>query len=435
MNNRRAYRRLAALLLAVPLAAASGCGSDGPPPAAAESPSPSGTPAASASPAPSGTAQGESKPAASQPAPAQIQARLTGLRAVDDQVAYAWGKSAAGQLRLYRTEDAGGSWLEVTPPGLPALTTDPGDHDLTVVDKNTAVYLSGMSARPMTIAVTADGGRTWKQGKVPYPEEGGDHLAFVTPAHGFLLHDSGAAMGSSAKQLYETKDGGLTWNQVMDNRPLMEQAGPEDNGPLPLGGFAQYGITFRDGTNGWVPHESRTPGKVRLYRTKDAGRNWQPVPLEVSSNDPNGQPQITGAPVFFGGDRKTGWMPYEFRGQDRVQLGGYFTTDGGETWKLISFGKTTDVLPTLQSPHVTFIDSSEGWLWNGANLLHTDDQGGSWSPLTGNTVFRDTLRSYPYLIDLQFVTQKTGWALARNEAGDGSRLLRTQDGGKTWRVM
>ncbi|WP_409162896.1 WD40/YVTN/BNR-like repeat-containing protein [Paenibacillus sp. KR2-11] len=404
-----------------------------------QTPGPQPAGAAGANPAKTETAPAVSTDAKSPAAPADsgesktIQARLTGFHAVDERTAYAWGLSAGGQFRLYRTADGGGTWHESASPTSAQQKGDPGPEAIQAADSTHLVYVPAGHTLPASVSVSADGGATWKEGMLPEGVAGGEAV-FTDKAHGYLMNQPDAAMGSSRKVICETTDGGVTWSVVMDNQ-AMEQKPDQAQGLLPLQGFANRGMAFRDTDNGWVPLESRTPGKVTLYRTKDKARTWQELSLDVSSRDDQGQPQITGAPEFFGGEAQSGWMPYEYRHGDVVSLGAYFTEDGGETWKLTSFGKEADVMAKLSSTGLTFLSGREGWMWNGAHLLHTADGGKAWTPLAGNTVFQDTLKSYPYLISLEFVTPKTGWALVRSEKGDASRLLRTEDGGATWKVM
>ncbi|MGY4762653.1 WD40/YVTN/BNR-like repeat-containing protein [Paenibacillus caseinilyticus] len=377
-------------------------------------------------------------PAAASAAPApegkrQIQARLTGFRALDEGTAYAWGLASGGHLRLYRTEDGGTTWAEAASPLAAESTADPGPEAFQVPDREHLVYLSAGHSLPASLAISADGGISWKSGTLPEEASGGEAV-FTSKHHGYLVTQPDATMGSSQKRIYETADGGFTWALVMDNASLIQR--PEEKaGVLPLAGFANRGIAFRGDSDGWLSLESRTPGKVTLFRTKDKARTWHEVPLEVSSRDEQGQPQITGAPVFWDSEAGGGWMPYEFRHGETVSLGAYFTSDGGETWQLKAFGPETDVRAALRSTGLTFLSAREGWMWNGAHLLHTADGGASWEMLGGSGVWEDTLKSFPELLRLEFVSPLDGWALVRSEKGDASRLLKTRDGGKTWVVL
>ncbi|WP_426446330.1 WD40/YVTN/BNR-like repeat-containing protein [Paenibacillus sp. S-38] len=381
------------------------------------------------------SAAGGAKAPAGEPAPEgqrRIQARLTGFHALDGQTAYVWGLSSGRQLRLYKTADGGSTWIEASSPLAAESKADPGPEAFQVLDREHLVYTSAGHSLPAAIAISADGGKSWKSGALPEEAYGGETV-FTSKQHGFLVVQPDAAMGSSHKRVYETGDGGQTWALVMDNSVLTQKLS-EAAGVLPLAGFANRGIAFRGERDGWLPLESRAPGKVTLFRTTDKARTWHEVPLEVSSKDVQGQPQIS-APVFWSGGEGAGWMPYEFWHEDIVSLGAYFTSDGGETWKLKAFGPETDVLSAIGSTGLTFQSAREGWMWNGAHLLHTSDGGSTWEPLAGNRVWEDTLKSFPELMELQFVTPESGWALVRSAKADASRLLKTEDGGKNWIVL
>ena len=70
-----------------------------------------------------------------------------------------------------------------------------------------------------------------------------------------------------------------------------------------------------------------------------------------------------------------------------------------------------------------FLDTKTGWAVNGHSLIKTDDGGSSWAVVS----------SYAgELIKLDFVNEKTGWAIELMGNYSDCRILRTIDGGKNW---
>jgi photosystem II stability/assembly factor-like uncharacterized protein len=151
----------------------------------------------------------------------QIQAcQKTGMLFLDSQVGWLTGDCGgvmAGAF-LNRTEDGGTTWTYID---LPAPTDQPllydvntwaacGSYDLRFFDPQTAMLgvrctLYAADSSEPTFAyylyLTQDGGTNWSS--QPYP---GGTLLFVSPQNGWAL----------ARDIYQTTDGGVTWNLVND---------------------------------------------------------------------------------------------------------------------------------------------------------------------------------------------------------------------------
>jgi photosystem II stability/assembly factor-like uncharacterized protein len=90
------------------------------------------------------------------------------------------------------------------------------------------------------------------------------------------------------------------------------------------------------------------------------------------------------------------------------------STDGGNTWKIVSFPSQEDLSA------ISFIDSQTGWLAN-RSVYKTMDGGLNWSII--NTFENQ------YLYYIQFLTQNLGYGLAFSST---TGLKKTTDGGMTW---
>jgi photosystem II stability/assembly factor-like uncharacterized protein len=114
-------------------------------------------------------------------------------------------------------------------------------------------------------------------------------------------------------------------------------------------------------------------------------------------------------------DTMHGWAV----GYDGVTLR---TADGGQSWQPLS-------LPGdgyLAS--VDFIDQDRGWLTGSdASIYHTTDGGQTWE------FQRDDQTLYSNLLDIQFLSATTGWAVGA--IGVDGQSLQTTDGGAIWDAM
>lgn len=146
-----------------------------------------------------------------------------------------------------------------------------------------------------------------------------------------------------------------------------------------------HGLTFRSASVGWLAAGYHGSDQVPFYRTGDGGRHWNVQELDTAKifkgEDGYG---IVHSPSYFGPKHRDGLLPVQFRGI-ASPAGLYRTRDGGDTWRL------TASLPMF-------------------------------GPIFGRA---DTI---------QFLSLKNGW-LMENVGEPMSRLLRTQDGGRHWRVV
>src|SRR5262245_63898598 len=84
--------------------------------------------------------------------PSGVTARLRGISAVNDRVAWASGSGGT----VVRTTDAGGTWLTLTVPDAAKLDF----RDVDAVSENTAYLLSIGSGESSRIYKTVDAGKT-----------------------------------------------------------------------------------------------------------------------------------------------------------------------------------------------------------------------------------------------------------------------------------
>ena len=179
---------------------------------------------------------------------------------------------------LFRSDDGGETWQEVQ--GLSAHPSrqrwEPGAgglclHSIVLDQTNSSRMWVGISA--VGTFRTDDGGKTWR------PQNSGvraDFLPEQYPEFGQCVHHLVLAAGGNSRLyqqnhcgVYRSDDAGETWQEVTSGLPSDF-------------GFPMAAHPHEPDTAYVVPlqgPEFRCPpqGKLRVYRTEDAGRTWQPL--------------------------------------------------------------------------------------------------------------------------------------------------------------
>jgi len=203
------------------------------------------------------------------------------------------------------------------------------------------------------VAVTTDGGATWREHDVPFQEE----------LRGIEALDSQRAYAAGDNgTLLETSDGGRTWNEI----------------PVP----AEENLTSVRffGESGWV-----TGWGGVMLRSPDGGRTWKRQPTNVAQ----ALEQVYFADANHGW--AVGWVGTIIR-----------TIDGGETWREV---RTPAALWSLSS--VYFRDFRNGWAVGFlGTVLRTRDGGLTWeeqaSPVEN------------WLTSIVFSSPERGWIAAED---------------------
>ena len=179
------------------------------------------------------------------------------------------------QQLILRTADGGVSWKTM-------LTVEPELSLGTCFrdSKSVWVAIAAYEGTNVTIFHTSDGGRSWSRSGLSQIRQISDiSLSFPDAHSGWLVVNSVFTMNSSSANLYETEDGGATWQSVnTTDRNIFSF----DESWTKAKFFAQQPFFFPCR----LDHISECihrlglglfgePGPRFLFMTKDAGRNWQ----------------------------------------------------------------------------------------------------------------------------------------------------------------
>lgn len=343
------------------------------------------------------------------PAPAVIDAPLVDAPSLVDihfmNEIDGWGVT---ETQIVRTNDGGVTWYNVTPP---EVTTTGYNAHLNVLD-NAHVWVQitdyAVSIENSTLYRTADGGGTWVKFTVPFAS---GRITFLDDKNGWAFGDLGAGAGSNAVAVFQTTDGGATWNQTYTNDPNQ----PNAKDSLPLGGI-KSGLTPLNMQTAWVSGVTYSDGTVYLYRTDDGGANWAQVTTlalpPVAQNTQVGFEPVT---IVSATDAfVTVRVP-----SDQSQLAVFISNDAGNTWSF-----TPTLIPNGGS--ADFLSATEAVIYNGEQFYVTHDAARTWSIIPPDVIFGDTFAM------MDFVNVSTGWVITIDPTTNHRSLYRTSDGGLTW---
>lgn len=224
------------------------------------------------------------------------------LVSYDDILFSGYEDEAKGFIRIYRTEDAGRTWSAT--------------HSRYLVTRGYAPYAQGLAfsdsihgwhpgvAPGENSIKTTDGGATWLD--MPSVTWGLDRS--LKPS--FPVVDTGWVASSLSGKIWRTNDGGGSWDAVSSTGATC--------------------ILMRDTQSGWKVTSSI------LWRTSDGGVNWSTVPGSAGVSSVTFVSEAHGACVGTGG--------FVLR-----------TSDGGETWVQDSVGFTSGLST------VFMLDSARAW--------------------------------------------------------------------------
>jgi photosystem II stability/assembly factor-like uncharacterized protein len=279
-----------------------------------------------------------------------VTARLRGVSAVSDRVAWASGSNGT----VLRTTDGGNTWTAIKVPDADALDF----RDIDAFSDTTAYVLSIGNGELSRIYKTSDGGRQWTlQLANKDPKIFLDAMAFWSEKAGLAFSDS----VDGQFVVFSTASGGGAWDRIPVNR--LPPALPNE------GAYAASGSNVAIfGNHVWIGTTAS-----RVLHSPDRGRTWTvaqaPLPTSASAGIFSIAFRDALHGIVVGGD-------YQKEGEaiDNAAI----TSDGGNTWTLVKG------LSGYRSVVAYRRGSKSSWIAvgpQGADV--TDDDGRTWKPLAG----------------------------------------------------
>ncbi len=377
----------------------------------------------------------------------------------DSRRLYATVAAASGKLGVYRSDDAGESWVQITTDPRPAGRIGGGDVPIPKVDPKNPdlVYVaSTVTMRSM------DGGKTWSGFR---GAPGGDDYQnlWINPNDGrvmLLVADQGAIVtvngGESWSSWYNQPTAQIYHVSTDNGFPYRVCGGQQESGSVCISSRGNDGaITLRD----WHPvaaieYAYVTPDPLDPDLIYGAGRN------EVSKYYwSTGQVQnITPIPLLSGKYRADRTQPLMFSPVDPHIL--YYaanvlfkTMDGGHTWETISKDLTREnpgappsvgtlmrkdaerqrgviyaLALSFKTVETLWAGTDEGLIWI------TRDGGKNWTDITPKEL---TPWSKVTQISASHFDEETAYASVSRFRIDDTHpyIYRTHDGGKSWKPI
>ena len=313
-----------------------------------------------------------------EPQTSGVTARLRGVSAVTERVA--WASGAGGTV--LRTADGGATWQKLAVPDSARLDF----RDVDAVSETAAYVLSIGAGQASRIYKTADAGAHWDlQFTNDHPNAFFDAMAFWDAGRGLVMGDS----VNGQFDILTTRDGGTTWARVPQEK--LPPALPHE------GAFAGSGTNVavfgRD--QAWIGTGAST--RCRVLRTRDGGATWAIAETPVAASASAGifsvafSDRLHGLTV--GGD---------YRKEKEATDNAAVTADGGVTWTAIAgLGGFRSVVAYVPGTKQSWIAVGP----SGADI--TADDGRTWTPIEGGGyhAFSFARRG------------KTGWGV-----GEGGRI-------------
>jgi photosystem II stability/assembly factor-like uncharacterized protein len=316
---------------------------------------------------------------------------------------------AVTSAEIVRTNDGGITWYNVSPPDM--VETGYSVNTFFLDNQHAWVQKADPEKYPNggTLYRTSDGGHTWDNSLVPFSS--GD-LRFIDSGMGWAMADLGVGAGSNAVAMFQTMDGGASWEKMYTNDPNAENASDS----LPLGGI-KSDLVPRDPSQAWVTGVVYAPGEVYLYRTVDRGKSWKQVKLPLPPGTQSFDLGIDKDQMKFVSSTD-GYIAVQMSG-DSTQTAVYITRDAGNTWSL-----TPTVLDGAGAS--SFLTGQDAIIYNGQQFQVTRDGAQSWTAVAPDISFGETF------VTMDFVNPMSGWVITMDPSTNHRILYRTQDGGATW---
>jgi photosystem II stability/assembly factor-like uncharacterized protein len=284
------------------------------------------------------------------------RALLQAVSAVDERVVWVAGHQATWM----RTDDGGRTWVAGAMTG-PDSTLE--FRDVQAVSATTAYLLAAGPGEQSRIYKTTDAGRSWRLQFINHDSAAFyDCFGFWDARHGIAVSD--AAHG---KMIVIGTDDGEHWSSVADDG--MPPALPGEGSPA-AGGTC---LIVQGHARAWFGTEP----PARVYRSADRGRRWAVATTPIVTGEAAGVATL----AFRDEQHGMALGGRLLRADDRSDSVAAVTSDGGQTWTLVSrptfSGAVYGAAVVPGMPGYVVAAGPKGLDWTG-------DDGSSWTSLSGS---------------------------------------------------
>ena len=377
----------------------------------------------------------------------------------DPRRLYATLSTAAGKLGVYRSDDGGDSWTQITSDPRPAGRIGGGDLSIPKVDPKNPDLLYVVSTVTMR---SADGGKTWSGFR---GAPGGDDYQnlWINPNNGniiLIVSDQGAIItvnaGASWSSWYNQPTAQFYHAITTNTFPYQVCGGQQESGSAcTLSRGNDGAITFRDWhpvgviEYGYVAPDPLDPDVIygggrtevsKFHFSTGQVQNVTPIPLRNPKYRTNRTEPLIFSPVD----------PHVLYFASNVL---FKTTDGANNWQTISPDLTREnpgvpesvgtlvpkgadksrgviyaLAPSFKTTNTLWAGTDDGQLWS------TRDAGKNWANITPKEL---TAWSKVTQISASHFDEETAYAsVSRFRINDDHPYIyRTHDGGKSWRLI
>jgi photosystem II stability/assembly factor-like uncharacterized protein len=333
--------------------------------------------------------------------PAGTEITLREVRMVDDSDGWGIGTGKSDFLHLFRTEDGGITWQDVTPPQ-PEIISISSYLPITlgVWDSETAWAAYGGTE---VIWSTDNGGITWEASLLEHTTTYDGMITVLDKNHAWFFQFLEGGMQKVFTAVSRTSDGGKTWELLLD--PYGEYHDES------IQAFDKTGAVFINPQFGWLTRDFRGVDPfVRINFTQDGGFTWDSVELPAPPAFPDLFAQNLGAlydPYLISPDQGS-FRVFTRRMENEEIIDQdflYKTSDGGSTWEILD-------LPGGDLYHI----NDQIMYTISRDIYRSDDGGVSWQ----------FIKSVNWDGQFSFVDQNTAWVVAYN--GYEYALVKTTNG-------
>jgi len=335
----------------------------------------------------------------------QFVSPTTGF-AVSD-LGQASGRQGSVRYAVLRTTDGGESWVPVWQGTAPSISWGfAGQPEISLRGRTGGIAIAGR------LLLSHDGGETWVPASFPWSGFQPNDVSFTTPENGIVIGvlplRSGATQTDPNPEevlVARTMDGGKHWSRSY-------VIPPSAGNP-----FGSLSVSFANQQDGWFFVDNLANMAGSLYRTSDSGLRWQKVQTKLTVG------RIVPEHMQFTSPT-TGWLPVS-SGAAPFPGGIEVITDGGKQFHTYGTRREWNIVS------IALVSSTDGWATgimpgygNEGYLLHTTD---------GGRTFTQVLPALSPTVAVSFGSVRTGFGIGA--ASSPFTLLRSDDGGRTWRAI